>query len=72
MRSRWSEPFAGRLLPLPAFIRSGGRASWDEILQGLALTGHFLDRQILTGRLEAIGETRHRLADRLSRAASLR
>lgn len=67
-----AEPFAGRLLALPAFIRGGGRASWAEILEGLALTGHFLDRQILTGRIEPIGEARRRLVDRLARAASAR
>jgi DNA repair protein RecO (recombination protein O) len=54
---------------LPAFIRTGDRASWDGILDGLSLTGHFLDRQILTGRLEPISEARHRLVERLSRAA---
>jgi DNA repair protein RecO (recombination protein O) len=63
-----AEPYAGRLLPLPPFIRDGGRASWDQIIEGLALTGHFLDRQILTGRLEPIGEARHRLVERLIRA----
>src|SRR5690348_11582807 len=36
-----AEPYAGKLLPLPDFVRSGGAASWQEIAQGLALTGHF-------------------------------
>src|SRR5215208_5338098 len=35
-----AEPFAGKLLPLPTFVREGGRASWEEIAQGLDLTGH--------------------------------
>lgn len=67
-----AEPYADRLLALPPFIRGGGRANWDEILQGLALSGHFLERQILTGRLEALGDARHRLVDRLARAANSR
>ena len=67
-----AEPYADRLLPLPPFLREGGRANWDEILQGLALSGHFLERQILTGRLEALSEARHRLVDRLGRAANSR
>src|SRR3954466_9242953 len=30
-----AEPYAGKLLPLPNFVRSGGQASWQEIAQGL-------------------------------------
>ena len=37
-----AEPYSGKLLPLPAFVREGGRASWPEIAAGLDLTGHFL------------------------------
>src|SRR6476661_6991795 len=42
-----AEPYAGKLLPLPAFVRAGGRATWQDIAQGLDLTGHFLERDIL-------------------------
>ena len=66
-----AEPYAGKLLPLSAFIRSGGTASWSEILDGLALTGHFLERDLLTDRSRPILEARSRLADRLRRAAGL-
>ncbi|HEY6662622.1 MAG TPA: DNA repair protein RecO [Sphingomicrobium sp.] len=66
-----AEPYAGKLLPLPAFIRAGGTASWSEILDGLALTGHFLERSLLTDRSRPILEARERLADRLRRAAGL-
>src|SRR5690349_16118288 len=45
-----AEPYAGKLLPLPSFVRDGGRASWAEIDQGLALTGHFLLRDLVTER----------------------
>ena len=66
-----AEPYAGKLLALPAFVREGGKATWPEILQGLALTGHFVERDLLTDRAKPIVEARFRLADRLRRAAGL-
>ncbi len=66
-----AEPYAGKLLPLPRFIRQGGLASWSEIAEGLELTGHFLSRDILTDRSRLIGEARARLVDRLRRAGGL-
>jgi DNA repair protein RecO (recombination protein O) len=66
-----AEPYAGKLLPLPRFIREGGPASWREIAQGLDLTGHFLLRDVLTDRSRPIAEARHRLVDRLRRAGGL-
>lgn len=66
-----AEPYVGRLLPLPAFIREGGRASWEDIANGLELTGHFLSRDILTDRSKPIGEARDRLVERLRRAGGL-
>lgn len=66
-----AEPYASRLLPLPAFVRAGGRASWPEIVQGLDLSGHFLLRDVLTDRSRPIAEARHRLVERLRRAAGL-
>jgi DNA repair protein RecO (recombination protein O) len=66
-----AEPYADKLLPLPAFVREGGNASWEEILEGLDLSGHFLLRDVLTDRSRPIAEARHRLAERLRRAAGL-
>ena len=66
-----AEPYAGRLLPLPAFVREGGRASWAEIAQGLDLTGHFLLRDVLTDRSRPVSAARERLVDRLRRAGGL-
>jgi DNA repair protein RecO (recombination protein O) len=63
-----AEPYEGRLLSLPGFLRTGGAVSWIEVQQGLQLTGHFLDRDILTGRSAALGDARSRLVDRLLRA----
>ncbi len=66
-----AEPYAGKVLPLPPFVREGGRASWEEIAQGLDLTGHFLYRDLLTDRAKPIAEARARLVERLRRAGGL-
>lgn len=66
-----AEPYAGKLLPLPPFIREGGRGSWQEIADGLALTGHFLLRDLVTDRARPVAEARSRLVDRLRRAGGL-
>jgi DNA repair protein RecO (recombination protein O) len=66
-----AEPYAGKLLALPAFVREGGGGSWPEIAQGLDLTGHFLLRDVLTDRLAPVADARARLVDRLRRAGGL-
>jgi DNA repair protein RecO (recombination protein O) len=62
-------PYAGKLLPLPRFIREGGTATWPEILDGFELTGHFLMRDLLNDRSAPVAESRVRLVGRLRRAA---
>lgn len=64
-----AEPYAGRLLPLPRFLREGGEASWADIADGLAITGHFLARDVVSDRSRPIGDARARLVERLGRAA---
>ncbi len=66
-----AEPYAGRLLPLPRFVREGGAASWEDIDQGLALTGHFLARDLIGERSKPIAEARSRLVERMRRAGGL-
>jgi DNA repair protein RecO (recombination protein O) len=66
-----AEPYLGKLLPLPRFIAEGGVGNWAEILEGLDLSGHFLMRDVVTDRLNPIGEARVRLVERLKRAAGL-
>jgi len=66
-----AEPYAGRLLPLPAFLLGGGMAGWSDIVDGLALTGHFLARDLLTQRTSGLEDTRARLVERLRRASGL-
>jgi DNA repair protein RecO (recombination protein O) len=64
-----AEPYSGKLLPLPRFMLAGGKASWPEILDGLALTGHFLMRDVITDRYAPVAEARVRLVERLRKAA---
>ena len=66
-----AEPYASQLLRLPRFVREGGTASWRDIVDGLALTGHFLMRDLLTDRSAVLGDARARLVERLRRAGGL-
>jgi DNA repair protein RecO (recombination protein O) len=66
-----AEAYAGKLLPLPAFVRAGGPSTWQEIAEGLDLSGHFLARDVLSDRSRPIFEARARLVDRLRRAGGL-
>ena len=66
-----AEPYIGKLLALPTFVREGGQADWSDIAQGLELTGHFLARDILADRSKPLIEARARLVDRLRRAGGL-
>ena len=63
--------FEAKLLPLPAFLRDGTmQAEWTEILAGLVLTRHFLDRFVLIDRRAEVLAGRDRLTDRLKRAVA--
>lgn len=62
--------WASRLLPLPPVLLGQGPATTGDIAQALALTGHFLNRELgplLNGR--PLPEARTRLIDRLARRA---
>jgi DNA repair protein RecO (recombination protein O) len=59
--------YRDRLLPLPSFLLGGGGADWGEILAGLRLTGHFLERDLLIERQADVLSARERLVDRLRR-----
>ena len=60
--------YRDRLLTLPAFLRAGGQPDWPDILDGFALTGHFLGRDILIERRRDLLAARERLVDRMRRA----
>lgn len=65
-------PYKSQLLALPDFLRTGeATASWTEIIEGMALSGHFLKRDLLVERAAIILDARARLLDRLRGAAGL-
>lgn len=66
-----AQPYADRLLRLPAFVARGGQGSWNDIADGLELTGHFLVRDVLTDSLRSAVHARSRLVERLRRAGGL-
>jgi DNA repair protein RecO (recombination protein O) len=60
--------YRDRLLPLPPFLLGGtGTPAWEEIGQGLRLTGHFLARDLLIERQSELLAARERLVERLKR-----
>lgn len=61
------EPYRDRLLPLPGFLMSGGAGEWPELMNALALTGHFLIRDVLIGPAAQTLPARERLMERLRR-----
>lgn len=62
------QPYADRLLPLPAFLIDHDAASdWADILDAMRLTGHFLSRDILIDRRAAALDARERLVERMKR-----
>lgn len=62
------EPYAARLLSLPAFlIDPSADSDWADIVDGMRLTGHFLARDILVDRRADALDARQRLLDRIGR-----
>lgn len=59
-----------RLLRLPPFLTAGGEAGWDDILDGMALTGHFIAQNLVDPRHADILAARERLIERLKRAVA--
>lgn len=65
--------YADRLLALPTFLlENGGRSgavgpSGDDIMDGLALTGHFLELHVLSPHGGRMPAARGRLLDRIGR-----
>ncbi|WP_298812203.1 DNA repair protein RecO [uncultured Sphingomonas sp.] len=62
--------YEARLLRLPAFLSMGGAATWDDVTDALAITGHFLERDVLVDRRRETLAARDRLVDRLKMAVA--
>jgi DNA repair protein RecO (recombination protein O) len=57
------EPYRGKLLMLPPFLRAGGgehQPELDEIVAGFRLTGHFLDLHVYEPRTQLTPDERGR------------
>jgi DNA repair protein RecO (recombination protein O) len=65
------EPYRDRLLRLPGFLIGRGDADLPSILEGLALTGHFLERHAFAPHNRGIPAARTRFVDRLERSATI-
>jgi DNA repair protein RecO (recombination protein O) len=70
------QPYDGKLLKLPAFLRDDGAgasagASEDDFIAGFALTGHFLERDVLAPNGLAMPQARERLLGLLARRAKI-
>ncbi|GGB58727.1 DNA repair protein RecO [Blastomonas aquatica] len=61
--------YAEKLLPLPAFLTSDAEPDWEQLLQGFALTGHFIERQFFAERRADPLAARVMMIDRLKRIA---
>ena len=60
-----------RLFRLPPFLRGlDGTPAMADILDAMAMIGHFLDRDVLDGRNRDLLTSRERLTDRLGRAVA--
>lgn len=63
--------YKDRLFPLPHFLLGDpGPAGWEDVLDGLRITGHFLARDVLIERQAEILAARERLLDRMKRASA--
>jgi DNA repair protein RecO (recombination protein O) len=66
------EPYDAKLLKLPAFLRDDDvDAGEGDLLAGFALTGYFLERDVLAPHGLAMPETRGRLIGLLARRAKM-
>lgn len=62
-------PYAGRLLPLPRFLRDDGQAGPPEWRDGLRLTGYFLERDAFGHVHRPLPAARQRLGERVATMA---
>jgi DNA repair protein RecO (recombination protein O) len=66
------QPYGGKLLKLPAFVLDDqAAANQTDIAAGLALTGYFLDRDVLAPHGLALPQARERLIGLLGRPSKI-
>lgn len=64
------QEYKQRLLPLPAFLKGAADAEWDDIFDGLRVTGFFLKRHFFNDRRKDVMAARTVLVDRLKRVVA--
>jgi DNA repair protein RecO (recombination protein O) len=64
------EPYRDKLLLLPGFLVGQGGGGEAEVLAGLELTGHFLDRNVFATRDTAMPAARTRFLERYRKTAT--
>ncbi|MEH6828081.1 DNA repair protein RecO [Parasphingorhabdus sp.] len=62
--------YKDRLLPLPAFLKEPVTPEWDDIFDGLRVTGFFLKRHFFEDRRRDVMAARTVLVDRLKRVVA--
>ncbi len=62
------EPYRDKLLVLPGFLAGRGGGGAEEVGQGLALTGFFLERHVFAAHHRGLPAARRRLAERFPAA----
>jgi len=63
------EPYRDKLLALPAFLLAEGSAPTADLIAGLALTGHFLDRCVFAPEGRTMPQARARFFDGIERSS---
>ena len=63
------EPYRDRMLALPQFLtkQRAGMVTTRDVIEGLALTGHFLETRVLLPRGETLPESRSRILTHIDR-----
>ncbi len=62
-------PYMDKLLPLPGFMRGEGRIESGDIMDGLRLTGYFLETRVQWGVNKTLPDARARMIERLAAQA---
>lgn len=67
------EPYKQKLLPLPGFLtQKGGAAEGGDIVDGLKMTGYFLEHWVFNHHSRGIPESRLRFAERFGKTVSVK
>ena len=63
------EPYRDRMLSLPQFLTKHRRGSvtTQDVVEGLALTGHFLETRVLLPRGQTLPEARARIIGQITK-----